>query len=81
MAKKEIIELTHMKNGESGVVMELAGGEHFAKKLQSMGVRPGKRITKVSSHFWRGPQTIQIGGAQIAVGYGMARKVYVEVDR
>lgn len=76
-----IIDLTHLKPGESGVVAELQGGCEFIKKIQNMGVRPGKRITKLSSHFWRGPQTIEIDKAKIAIGFGMSKKVMIEVIR
>jgi ferrous iron transport protein A len=46
-----------------------------------MGLRPEKKITKVSSHFWRGPQTVEVGNIQIAVGFGMAKSILVEVKR
>jgi len=76
-----IIDLIHMRPGESGVVAEFHGGHDFTARIQSMGLRPGKKITKISSHFWRGPQTVKIGALQIAIGFGMARKVFVEVAR
>jgi len=75
------IDLTQLKHGETGKIVEFAGGSNFIKKIESMGVRPGKSATKVSSHFWRGPQTIKIDRTQIAIGYGMARKIMVEVER
>ena len=76
-----IIDLTHLKPGETGTVTELRGGYEFTRKIQNMGVRPGKMITKLSSHFWRGPQTVQIDKAKIAIGFGMAKKVMIEVER
>ncbi len=75
------INLTQMQPGETGIVKELQGGQGVVRKLQSMGVRPDKKITKVSSHFWRGPQTIEVDNIQIAVGFGMARRILVEVHR
>ncbi len=75
------IDLTQMQPGETGIVKEIQGGQGFIRKLQSMGLRPGKKIAKVSSHFWRGPQTVKIGNIQIAIGFGMARKISVEVKR
>jgi len=74
-------DLTQMQPGETGTVKEILGGRGFIRKLQSIGIRPGKRITKVSSHFWRGPQTIEIDNMQVAVGFGMAKKIFVEIDR
>ena len=76
-----ILDLTQMQPGETGIVSEIQGGFGFIRKLQSMGVRPGKKITKVSSHFWRGPQTIEIDNSQIAIGFGMAKRILVEVKR
>ena len=76
-----IIDLTQMQPGEIGIVKEIQGGHGIVGKLQSMGLRPEKKITKVSSHFWRGPQTVEVGNIQIAVGFGMAKLILVEVKR
>ena len=76
-----IIDLTQMQPGETGIVEEVQGGHGIVRKLQSMGLRPVKKITKVSSHFWRGPQTVEVDNIQIAVGFGMAKKILVEVKR
>jgi len=35
----------------------------------------------VSSHFWRGPQTIEIDNLQVALGFGMAKRILIQVDR
>ena len=75
------IDLTQMKPDESGVVVELQGGQNFLSKIQNLGIRPGKKIAKVSSHFWRGPQTILIDKTQVAIGHGMASKIIIEVER
>ena len=76
-----IINLTQMQPGEAGLVVEIRGGQGLITRVQSMGLRPGKKITKVSSHFWHGPQTLEIGNMQIAIGFGMARRILVEVQR
>ncbi len=76
-----IIDLTQLPPGETGIVEEMQGGHDFVRKLQSLGMRPGKRITKVSSHFWRGPQTVEVDNIQIAIGFGMAKRIMVEVKR
>ncbi len=74
-----IIDLTQLQPEEIGIVKEIQGGHGMVRKLQSMGVRPGKKITKVSSHFWRGPQTVEVDNIQIAIGFGMAKKILIEV--
>ena len=76
-----VVDLTKMKVGESGTVVSLEGGGGFIQRLQNLGIRPGSKITKVNAHFWRGPVTIQAGGSNVALGFGMASKVMIEVDR
>ena len=76
-----MVDLTQMKPGESGTVAEIQGGFGMMRRVQSMGIRPGKKITKVSSFFWRGPQTVEIDNLRVAVGFGMARRIFIEVDR
>ena len=76
-----IVDLTQIQPGETGIVKEIQGGFGLIRKLQSIGARPGKKITKISSHFWRGPQTIEIDNSQIAIGFGMAKRILVEVKR
>ncbi len=76
-----IVDLTQMQPGETGIIAEIQGGHGFMSRIQNMGIRPGKKITKVSSHFWRGPQTVEIENLQIAIGFGMARRIFVKIER
>jgi len=76
-----LVDVTYLKPGEVGVVKEIAGGPGLIMKMQNMGVRIGESVKKVSSHFWRGPQTIEIGHFKVALGHGIAKKIIVEVER
>ncbi|MFO8102161.1 MAG: FeoA family protein [Dehalococcoidia bacterium] len=78
MGEKKYLTVAQMKVGQSGQVTEIGGGRGM-KRLEAMGMRPGKQITKLSGMFGRGPVTVQIGGGQLAIGFGMARKIIVEV--
>ena len=73
--------LPELKPGESGVIVDIQGGYGLVRHLESMGVRIGKEITKISAQLWRGPQVIKIGNSQIALGFGMANRVLVEVEK
>ncbi len=73
--------LPELKPGESGVIVDIQGGAGLVRHLESLGVRAGKRATKISAQFWRGPQVIKIDNTQVAIGFGMSRKVYVEVNK
>ncbi len=49
-------------------------------RLSTLGIRPGKRITKISAMLMRGPVTIQSGRTQLAIGFGIANKILVDSD-
>jgi ferrous iron transport protein A len=79
LIEKEIT-LNSMKTGESGTVIKIDGGHHMVERLSALGIRPGKRVIKVSSMFMKGPVTIQIDEAQVAIGYRMAGRIIIELD-
>jgi len=80
MADGKQITLARMQTGQSAVVVQIQGGHGLVNRLSALGIRPGKRITKVGSMFMRGPVTIQVDRAQVAIGFGMANKIMVELD-
>jgi len=79
MSDSEQITLRQMKAGQSGIVAQIQGGHGLINRLSALGIRPGKKITKVGSMFMRGPVTIQLDSTQVAIGFGMANKVIVKV--
>ncbi len=79
MKEEQQMTVRNMRAGQLGKVVEIQGGAHLASRLNSLGIRPGKRITKVSSMVLRGPVTIQVDRSQVAIGFGMAGKILVEV--
>jgi len=74
------ITLASMRSGQNALVVQIQGGHGVVSRLGALGIRSGKRITKVSSMLMRGPVTIQVDRAQVALGYGMANKIIVEPD-
>ncbi|MFC2072503.1 ferrous iron transport protein A [Chloroflexota bacterium] len=73
------VTLAQMETGQSGVVVEIRGGRGITSRLSALGIRPRQRVIKIGSMFMRGPVTIQIGNAQIAIGFGMASRIIVEL--
>ena len=73
------VDLTQLAEGESGVVVDIQGGCGLTYRLESLGIRVGKKVTKVSSQFMRGPVTVRIDNSEVAIGFGMARKVLVKI--
>lgn len=74
----ERVNLTQLEVGKVGIVVEIQGGHRLAKRIQALGIREGKRIRKVSSQVLRGPITIEIDNSQVAIGFGMARRIIIE---
>jgi len=75
------VDLTQLEEGESGVVVDIQGGYGLVRRLESLGIRVGKKVTKVSSQFMRGPITVRIDNSQVALGFGMARKIIIRVAK
>ena len=73
------ISLSQLDAGQSGKVVQIQGGQGMISRLGALGIRPGKRVTKVSSMFMRGPITIQVGNARVAIGFGMAKRIVVDL--
>jgi ferrous iron transport protein A len=81
MTKGMYVPLTMLRAGQSGKIVDIQGGPGLINRLNALGIRLGKRITKVSSMLMRGPVTVRVGGAQVAMGFGMARRVIIEVAK
>jgi len=71
--------LAEMRPGEEGVLVDLQGGFGMVRRLDGLGLRPGKGIRKINAQFLRGPVVISLDNRRVALGYGMARRVIVEV--
>ena len=74
-----ILSLTEVSSGERGVISAIEGGYGLVSKLDAMGIRVGKEVTKVSEQWMRGPVLLRQGNTQVAVGFGMAQRILVEV--
>jgi len=65
--------------GQTGTVIGILGGRGLIQRLEALGIRPGKKVTKISSTLLRGPVTLRVDNAQVAIGFGMANRIIVEV--
>lgn len=68
-----------MPVGKKGIIKDIAGGHGLLNNLDVMGIRTGIEITKISKQWIRGPVTIRIGNNEIALGYGMATRILVDL--
>jgi ferrous iron transport protein A len=75
-----IKNLSDLRAGESGKIARIDGGHGIINRLAALDIRPGQQIRKLNSSFIRGPVTIEVNRAQIAIGFGMANRIIVEVN-
>jgi len=69
--------LRDVPNGRRVRVVSLPRGESGAR-LEALGIRPGKIVTKLSGMPFSGPVALELDGRQIAVGHGVSRAILVE---
>ena len=70
-----MIPLTMINNGPVKIIT-ISGGRGTIQRLSSLGIVQGS-VVNVVYNPGRGPIIIQTGNSKFAIGYGMARKVYV----
>lgn len=79
MNSKQINPITKLKTGKYAIVSEIKGNDSIINQLESMGIRPGVTIKKVSASFFHGPIILEKDFMQIALGYNMGKQIFVKV--
>jgi Fe2+ transport system protein FeoA len=88
-SKTREVPLTALRNGESGIVTSIKAGRGrgrgrhwgFEKRLMDMGLTPGTKVTVVKSAPFNGPLEILVRGSRLALGRGMAERIFVEIEK
>jgi ferrous iron transport protein A len=73
------ISLAWMRAGQKGNIVRISSGYGVVSRLEALGIREGQEIKKISEQWMRGPVLVQHGNTQLALGFGMASKVLVEI--
>lgn len=77
---KRILNLYQVEKGEKVEVVEIQGGWGIRQRLNQMGIHPGDSMVVKRSGIIGGPVLIQIQGTEVAIGRGMARRIFVAVS-
>ena len=72
-------KLTDAKQGTKLVMISVDGGLGSERKLSEMGLLPGEKI-KILNNSGLGPVTISIKGSRLALGHGLAKKIFVREE-
>jgi len=74
--KENTKSIVDMNEGEEGIVSEIDCGIDCMQRVKNLGINIGEKI-KVISKQPLGPITIEVKNTKVAVGRGMAYKIYV----
>jgi ferrous iron transport protein A len=75
-----LMPLVKMRDGQTGRITEILGGQNMQERLKAMGIRQGQTVRKIGGMFLRGPITIQVEKTQVAIGFGAAAKILIKTD-
>ena len=59
------------------IVAHIRAGFKATQRLSGMGITPGTEIQVLSQAPFRGPIQILVRGTRLAIGYGLAMKIFV----
>lgn len=76
--EKPIKSLTSLKKGESARIAFVRAGKGALQRLSDMGLTPGTVVKIITSAPLRGPVEIEVRGSRLAVGWGIASRIFVE---
>lgn len=65
--------------GQVAVIKEVAGGREVRRRLTALGFVPGSEVQVIRNELW-GPLIVALGEGRVALGRGMAQKIFVEAS-
>jgi DtxR family Mn-dependent transcriptional regulator len=81
MEMENVKPLTEMKKGEKGKIVLIRGGHSSCKRLSDMGLTPGTAVEMARASSRAGPVELILRSSCLAIGRGVASKIFVEVSR
>lgn len=78
---EDVVPLTDMRRGEKGRIVLVRGGCDSCKRLSDLGLTPGTEIEVSRSSSRAGPVELILRSSCLAVGRGVASKIFVEVSK
>ncbi|MHA1713330.1 MAG: FeoA family protein [Candidatus Ranarchaeia archaeon] len=76
-ANTALIQLSQLKEGERGVIFRINGGTRLIKRLNDLGLTPNTEVQVVKAAPFHGPIKIAVRGTHLALGRGVAAKIYL----
>jgi Fe2+ transport system protein FeoA len=70
--------ITDLKDGQTGVIISIHGGNKSTKRLADLGLKSGTEIKIVGRTLFSGPVQIEVFGSRLVLGRGLASKIMVK---
>jgi DtxR family Mn-dependent transcriptional regulator len=77
---QSLISVSSLKKGQVGKIALIRGGHNVLQRLLDMGLTPGTEIHVVKVGPLGGPVELAVRGSKLALGRGVASKVFVELE-
>ena len=77
---KLVTQLSNLKSDEEGAVTFIRCGKQARQRLLDMGLTRGANLQVLNAAPFHGPIELAIRGTTLAIGRGLAEKVFVEID-
>jgi DtxR family Mn-dependent transcriptional regulator len=76
--KETLVPLSELKEGQSGKISFIRGGHTVLQRLLDMGLTPSTKVTLMKAAPFEGPIQVLVRGSKLALGRGIASKVFVD---
>jgi len=74
----EEVSLINLEEGDQGTLSHAFGGFGLVRRLAEMGLTPGVEVKLVRKCLFRGSVQVEVRGVALALGYGVAARVFVK---
>lgn len=78
MNEEKSINLMNLKTNQSSKIAFIDAGKEAAKRLADLGLTPNTPIKVLKKTLFLGPIEIEVRGCKLALGRGIASKVWVK---
>jgi DtxR family Mn-dependent transcriptional regulator len=77
---QSLVCINSLKEGECGKISFIRGGYNLLQRLLDMGLTPNTQIRVLRGGSFGGPVELSVRSANIALGKGVASKIFVELE-
>jgi len=76
-----VVRLSDLKKGERAKIIFVNAGTNACKRLAAMGLIPGTDVEVERASSRAGPVELSVRSSKLAVGRGLAKKIFVKVKK